>query len=295
MKFGVHCYVFTDRWADDKISLLDTVKALGLDCLELAVGDDVVFTPEITRRTAEALGLELFIGPGGEWPFECDLSSVSPEERRRGLDWHKKQVDLANELGAMAYAGALYGHPGVVRRRRAPEDEYERIAEPLHFLAEYGQERGVKIVLEPMSHFRTHVANTPQQVMSLIAQANHPNLFILMDTYHMITEVRDYGQALRTSRDRLWGMHACENDRGVPGRGLVPWEAIFSTLNEIQFDGYIGFETYNSSIGDFAYQRGMFHNVCPVGNAFTREALAFVRKGLASQIMPAPINREMQR
>jgi D-psicose/D-tagatose/L-ribulose 3-epimerase len=283
MKFGVHCYVFTDRWADDKVGLLDTVKELGLDCLELAVGDDVVFTPEFTRRTAEALELELFIGPGGEWPFECDLSSNSPEDRQCGLAWHKKQVDLTNELGAVAYAGALYGHPGVVRRRRAPEDEYERIAESLHSLAEYGEGRGVEIVLEPMSHFRTHVANTPEQLMSLIAQADHPNLYILLDTYHLITEVRNYGQAFRTARDRLWGVHACENDRGVPGGGLVPWEAVFSTLNEIQFDGYIGFETYNSTIGDFAYQRGMFHNVCPDGHAFVREALAFVRAGLAAQ------------
>ena len=38
-----------------------------------------------------------------------------------------------------------------------------------------------------------------------------------------------------------------------------------SVLDEIGFDGYIGLETYNSSLGDFAFQRGMFHNVCPDG------------------------------
>jgi D-psicose/D-tagatose/L-ribulose 3-epimerase len=192
-------------------------------------------------------------------------------------------VDLANSLGAVAYCGALYGHPGVVKRRRPPPDEYAYTAEALHHLAEYGEQNEVRIALEAMSHFRTHVVNKPEQIMKLITQANHPNLFVLFDTYHMITEVRDYAQAIRTVRDRLWAIHACENDRGVPGGGLVPWDAVFQTLNEIDFEGYVIFESYNSGIGDFAHKRGMFHNVCPDGAAFVREALAFVRGELTQQ------------
>src|SRR5581483_1116323 len=123
MKFGAHCYLWTDHWADDQVYLLDTARELDLDVVELAVGDDVHFTPRLTRRRAESLGLGLFIGPGGAWPLDCDLSSDSPVERARGLAWHKRQVDLAHALGAEAYAGALYGHPGVVKRRRPPAAE----------------------------------------------------------------------------------------------------------------------------------------------------------------------------
>ena len=133
-----------------------------------------------------------------------------------------------------------------------------------------------------MSHFRTHVANTPQQFMQLIALAGHSNLYVLLDTYHLLTEILDYGEAIRTVRSRLWGIHACENDRGAPGRGLIPWASIFDALIEIEFDGYIGFETYNSGMDGFAVSRGMFHNVCPDGNAFVRESLAFVKQGIES-------------
>jgi D-psicose/D-tagatose/L-ribulose 3-epimerase len=279
VKFGVHSYLFTDRWADDQLHILDTVREFGLSCFEIGVGDDVLFRAELTRRRAEMLGLELFVGPGGAWPIECDLSSDSADDRKRGLAWHKKQVDLANGMGAVAYCGALYGHPGVVKRRRPPADEYERTAEGLHRLAEYAQRQGITIALEPMSHFRTHVVNKPEQLRALIARSDHPNLYALLDTYHMVTEVRDYAQAILTVRDRLWGIHACENDRGVPGGGLVPWESVFRTLNQIEFQGYIVFESYNSSIGDFAYQRGMFHDVCPDGIAFVQDALRFVRAG----------------
>lgn len=277
MHYGAHCYIFTDRWSDDALPILDRMKALGLDVAELSVGDDVRFTPALTRRRAEALGLTLVIGPGGAWPLSADLSSDEPEERREGLIWHCRQVDLAAELGAVAYAGALYGHPGVVKRRRPPADEYPRTAEGLHRLAEYAARRNVKIVLEPMSHFRTHLVNTAAQLMRLIDLADHPNLYALFDTYHLITEERDYGAALRTLASRLWCVHTCENDRGAPGGGLVPWDDVFDALYEIGFDGPLTMEAYNSSIDDFAYQRGMFHNVCPDGDEFVRKGLAFLR------------------
>jgi D-psicose/D-tagatose/L-ribulose 3-epimerase len=276
MKYGAHSYIFTEYWTDDQLHILDTAAELRLDCFEIGIGDDIIFTPELTRRRASALGLTLIVSPGGIWPVECDLSADDAADRARGLAWHKRQVERAAELGAVAYTGALYGHPGIVKRRVPPADEYPRTAEELAHLAEFGSRHSVQIVIEPMSHFRTHVVNTPEQAMRLIALADHPNLTVLFDTYHMITEVRDFAQAIRTIGDRLWGLHACENDRGAPGGGLVPWPSIFSALQEINFDGYVLMEAYNSATGDFAVRRGMFHNVCPDGEAFVRTGLQFL-------------------
>ena len=117
MKYGAHIYLFTERWQDDQLHLMDLGAELGLQMWELSVGDDVRFTPRLTRDRAEALGLDLAIGPGGAWPVECDLSADEPSHRELGLAWHKQQVDLAGELGAVAYAGSLYAHPGIVQRR----------------------------------------------------------------------------------------------------------------------------------------------------------------------------------
>ncbi len=277
MLYGAHCYLLTPRWADDQLHHLDTARALGLDMFELSVGDDVFFDARATGRHARELGLDLLVGPGGEWPVQCDLSADSAADRARGLEWHKRIVDLTAELGAVAYAGATYGHPGVVKRRRPPADEYPRTAEGLHALAEYAAERNVLLALEPMSHFRSHMVNTPDQIMHLIQLADHPALRVLFDTYHLVTEVRDYPAALRRVAPRLFALHACENDRGKPGGGLIPWEDIFRTLHSIGFTGYVGLEGYNSGIGDFAMERGMFHNVCPDGPAFIRDGISFLR------------------
>lgn len=282
---GVHSYLWTEFWSDASLDILDAARGLGAEFMEIGVGDDVQFTPWLTRKRAEALGLRLCLGPGNAWPLACDLSSELPEERALGLAWHQKQVDLAAELGALAYGGALYGHPGVVKRRIAPPDEYERIAEGLHRLAEYGWQRGVLIVVEPMSHFRTHVANTPQQIMRLAGMADHPNLRVALDTYHLLTEVRDYRAAITATRGKLWGLHACENDRGAPGGGLVPWGQVFAGLAEIGFDGYVLLESYNSAQGDFAQRRGLFHDVCPDPAAFVQQGFAFIRGQLAVKHM----------
>lgn len=276
MKYGAHSYLFTDRWTDAQLHILDLCRGLGLQMVELSLGDDVRFDLRKTGDHARSLGLDLFIGPGGAWPLECDLSDDDPSNRRRGLDWHRRIVDQAAELGAVCYAGALYGHPGVARRRRPPVDEYPRTAEGLHSLADYAAQHNIVIALEPMSHFRTHLVNTPEQLIRLMDLADHQNLHALLDTYHIVTEVRDYRTAIRTLGPRLFGIHACENDRGAPGGGIVPWRAVFEALVEVGYGGYIALETYNSTIGDFAFERGMFHNVCPDGEEFVRRGIGFL-------------------
>lgn len=274
MKFGTHVFVWTAKWSDAALPLLEKAKGLGLDYVELSNGDDVVFDPRLTGKTARELGMELVLSPGGRWPMDCDISLEGRGDRERGVAWHCRSLDLAAEIGAVAYAGALYGHPGQIERRRPTDEDYRRIAEPLHILAEYGAQRGVTIVLEPMSHFRTWLFNTPQQLMRLIELADHPNLRVLLDTFHMITEVRDYDAAIRSAALHLWGMHACENDRGTPGRGLVPWITVAQALKAIRFDGYVAMESYHS---DFAPARGLFLDPCPDGDVFVREGLRFLK------------------
>ena len=283
MKYGAHSYIFTEYWTDEQLHILDTAAELGLNCFEIGIGDDIVYTPELTRRRAEALGLNLIVSPGGLWPVECDLSADDAAHRVRGLAWHRRQVERAAELGAIAYTGALYGHPGVVKRRAPPADEYPRTAEGLAHLAEFGSHHGIQIVIEPMSHFRTHVVNTPEQAMRLINLADHPNLTVLFDTYHMITEVARFRSGNPYDRRPSLGTTRVRERSGAPGGGLVPWPSIFSALREIDFDGYILMEAYNSGTGDFAVRRGMFHDVCPDGEVFVQMGVRFLTENISGR------------
>lgn len=276
MQYAAHIYLWTECWSDREVGLFAHARKLGIDLLEISIGDDVHFDAALTKRAAVDAGIGIVIGPGGLWPEGADLSDDEPKNRRLAFDWHKQQIDLAVALGARAYSGALYGRPGKVLRRRPPVDEYARTAEGLHGLADYAQSAGVGLGIEPMSRFRTHLVNTPSQALHLVELAAHPHLKIAIDTYHLATEVRDLPAEIRKVGDRLMALHACENDRGVPGKGLMPWTEIFAALRETPAE-FIEFESYNTSLGDFGWQRGMFQNQCPDGDAFVREGLAFVQ------------------
>jgi D-psicose/D-tagatose/L-ribulose 3-epimerase len=288
MKYGAHIFLWIERWTSGTLSLFDKAKNLGLDVLEIAVGDDVEFDANAVLRTSLAVsnrfgqaqnsGMEIVISPGGEWPMEADISHDSSTNREFGLSWHKHWIEQAGAAGAIAYTGAIYAHPGRIECRPESEDELKWAAENLHELANFAAPKGVKLVIEPMSHFRTSLINTPEQAVKLLEMADHPNLQVLFDTYHMVTEIRDFAKALELLSPHLWGIHACENERGVPGGGIVPWQEIFLTSEKVGFNGYIIMESYNSSIPGFARSRGMFQNICPDGDEFVKQGLKFLKE-----------------
>lgn len=284
MKYGAHVFLWEyPRTDDDHARLLDKCGDLGLSFLEISTGDDNAFDPALLGRRAREAGLELVVGPGGVWPMECDISLPEPDCRRAGLEWHKRALDVCGACGAIAYAGATYGHPGRSEYRPPCPDQRRRVAEGLHELAEYAADRNVRLLIEPMSHFRTHLANTPRQINELRRLADHPNLYSLLDTFHVTTEVADFAEAIAELMPHLFLLHACDSNRGAPGTALLPWDAIVGALIEHGWDGYIGFEGYNSTWRDgaFAYSRGMFHNVCPDGDAFVRAGKTFLEDTFA--------------
>ncbi|MFI5357027.1 MAG: sugar phosphate isomerase/epimerase family protein [Opitutales bacterium] len=280
MKLGAHIYLWTERWSDHEVGLCAHIRALGLNTLELSVGLDVPFDAALTRRAAADAGVELVVGPGGAWPENADLAADDPAHRRAAYDFHRQVIDQTAAVGGICYAGALYGRPGKALRRRPPADELARAAEGLRGLAAHAAAAGIVLAIEPMSRFRSHLVNTPAQAVQLIGLAGRPrNLRMLFDTYHMITELRDQAAAIRETGGLLWGLHACENDRGVPGGGLVRWPEVMAAFKGTGAD-YLAFEGYNTSIGDFGWSRGMFQNVCPDGDTFVRQGLAYLRPWL---------------
>lgn len=279
-RYGAHQFLWRSRWSDGDLPLLDTVRSLGCSLFEVSLGDDVSFDRPRLRRHTEAIGMELTVGPGNDWPMNCNISADDPDHRAQGLRWHKAIIEQAAELGAAAYCGSMYSHPGYLCRRPPPPDELPRTAENLRILAAYAGRLGVRIVIEPMSRFRLHLVNTAAQALELVRRADHPNILINLDTYHMITEERDYGAAIRAVRPVLWGLHACENDRGVPGGGLVPWAEVFAALRGANAPVRLMLETYRTGPEGFGISRGIFQNLCPDPEDFVRRGLAFL-KGFA--------------
>lgn len=127
--------------------------------------------------------------------MKFDISSEIIDNQRFGMAWHRRNMERAADMGAVAYNGSTYGHPGHILCQPRQHAELERIAQNLYQLAEFADSVNVKLVIEPMCRFRTHLVHSAQEAVDLVSMSGHPNLFINHDTYHMITEERRLRQS----------------------------------------------------------------------------------------------------
>jgi D-psicose/D-tagatose/L-ribulose 3-epimerase len=104
-----------------------------------------------------------------------------------------------------------------------------------------------------------------------------PNVKVHLDTYHMNIEEKDWAQPVLLAGDRLCHFHLCENDRGIPGTGLVDWEELFEALGGIHYQAYAGLESFVDVSGDMLAGTPVWRDLAPSGDVLVREGLAFLR------------------
>ena len=65
-------------------------------------------------------------------------------------------------------------------------------------------------------------------------------------------EERSLGNAIRAAGKRLRHVHTCENDRGAPGSGHVPWPEVSQALKDINYDGAVVIESFTAKVKSIA-------------------------------------------
>ena len=64
----------------------------------------------------------------------------------------------------------------------------------------------------------------------------------------MIREETSFTEAVEVcGKDYLGYIHACENNRGIPGTGLVPWKEFFTALKKVGYEGPLTIEAFDPS------------------------------------------------
>ena len=79
---------------------------------------------------------------------------------------------------------------------------------------------------------------------------------ILLDTFHMNIEEKSIGDAIRAAGSRLKHLHGCENDRGAPGSGHVPWKEVAAAVKDAGYDGPVVIESFTDQGEDDRPRRG---------------------------------------
>ena len=283
VRFSVISLTWDAPFGDAHAPLLSEARELGFEGFEIFFESPRQFD---VVRMAEAFAAK------GLTPTICavpnrdrDLSADDPKVRAAGLAYLKDAVDVVADLGGQVVGGPLYGdqvfYGGVpAQLHDAPTRARKRrnVVDGLRQLSEYAGSRGVSLAVEPLNRFETATCTLAEHALELVDEVGAPNLAVLLDTYHMNIDESSIPDAIRATGSRLGHFHANENHRGTPGSGHIPWDATFSALQDINYDGWVVLEPFRRRDNPLGLSQALWRPAGPGDNDDLRGGLEYLRQ-----------------
>ena len=282
MRLGVCTWIWTAPLRDAEVlALAERARRLGFDVLEVCVEDADLVTAPTLVDARERTGIEYSVC--GAFGPDRDFAHADETRRRTAGAYLDRLVDLAAAVGSRHVCGPMYSAVG--KERLLAEDdrraEWERMVAELRAAASRASEHGVRLAIEPLNRYETDLVNTAAQGVELCDEIGADNVGLLLDTYHLNIEEKSVGDAIRAAGDRLFHFHACENDRGTPGTGHVPWAEAFAALKEIGYDGQVVIESFTPAVQEIARAVSLWRPLDATGDDLAAGGLAFLEQSLA--------------
>ena len=278
MDVGLNLLCVTGFVRDEHLPLIERAKAAGFDGVEVPVFEGSPDDYAALARQLDALDLKrtcCAIVPGPS------VSPVSEDAavRQRGrahLGW---AVECALALGAESIGGPFHAPIGHFTGAGPTESELAHGAEAHRWMAEEVAPHGVILSLEPLNRFETYFLITTEQARAYAERVGHPAFRIMYDTFHANIEERDPVAAFGTIAPHAGVTHIAENDRGIPGRGHIPFAETFRAVRGSGFDGWLVIEAFGGSVPELAAATRVWRPLFPDIDTLITESLAFVRRG----------------
>ena len=270
--FGVHTSMWTMRWdADGSRRAVEAAVAHGFDFVEIALLDPDAVDAADGRALLEA-GLRAVCSlglPEAVWP-----SRHGPDAAASFL---VRALDVARALGAEALTGVTYGGIGETTGAPPTEAELDRVAATLERAARHAAGLGMRLGIEPVNRYESHLINTAAQGVAMIERVGAENLFLHLDTYHMNIEERGMATGILAGREHLAYVHLSESDRGTPGAGNVRWDEVFGALAAVGFDGGLAMESFIDMPPEIAHGLAVWRPVAESRDVVLDRGLPFLR------------------
>lgn len=277
MQFGIHSLLFRETFVEKDLPLLDKCKSMGFDAVELLPFDPDNFPARKVKSAAADLGLTINTGYG--MPDEYNIISPDPAVRKRGIAFSKRLIDLSNEAGAKVFGGMIYCGWGYLSGKMRTEEEWKWGVEGYQEIACYAKNCSELILgIEPVNRFESHFINTAGDAVRFIQAVGVPNVKVHLDTFHMIREEDNIGQAVLATGKHIGYVHACENQRGIPGRGLMPWTEFFQALRKVNYDGCITIESFDPDMEKIAKLCCIWRKLADSPEQLATEGLQFLKR-----------------
>jgi D-psicose/D-tagatose/L-ribulose 3-epimerase len=278
MKFGIHSLLFSETFTERDLPLLEKAKEMGFDAVDIVPFDVDNFPASQVRKRAEDLGLEIIIEIG--MPAHANIISPDASIRAAGVDLSKRLIDVSVEAGATVFGGVNYAGWGYLTGRMRTEEEWQWGLENFRKVSDYAATNApdLTIALEVVNRFESHFLNIAADAVRFIRDlGTPPNVKVHLDAFHMIREEDSFAGAVRDTGPLLGYIHACENQRGIPGRGQVPWRDFFRALAEVNYQGVVTIESFDPNFKNIAKLCCIWRKLADSPEQLATEGLRFLK------------------
>ena len=237
MKYGIYFAYWAKEWGVDQAQYIPRVKKLGFDILELscAMLKDISNEKLIEmRKMAEDNGVILTAGYG-PGPNE-NLGSADPAVQEHAIRFFTDILKKLEVLNIHTIGGGIYSYwPVDYTKPIDKEGDRARSIKNVRTVGKIAGECGVDYCLEVLNRFEGYLLNTCAECKAFVEEVDVDAVKIMLDTFHMNIEEDNMGAAIRLAGDKLGHFHVGENNRRVPGKGVLPWAEIGRALRDINY------------------------------------------------------------
>lgn len=244
---GLHTFAIAPVWNIALIEAeMERIHRHGVSLLEIPLLRPQEIDIDATLAFRQRHGIEVVCSLG--LPGWADVVD-QPEEV---LAFLKPTFEVSRSVGSPSLAGVTYGTIGRTTGAAPTEREIGGMCRFLERAAKDAAAHGLKLGIEPCNRYETHLINRGSDAVAVIERVGAGNIFIHLDTYHMNLEEESFQAGFAAAAPHLGYVHVSEANRGVPGRGLINWDAAFQALADIGYAGPLTLESMNHVDKDIA-------------------------------------------
>lgn len=194
---------------------------------------------------------------------DAELSLIDPEHNKDYLEFLKKSIVTAKQIGALSltiHSNGL-GEGGIVI------DDYEGLSDTvktgnmfymLNKCAELAESEDVLLNLEGLNIITDHVGNylvNTSMAAEMCRMINSDKLKVLYDVYHMQLNEGNLCNNIAEYIDVIGHVHVADcPGRNEPGTGEIYYPRIYKALEDAGYAGYIGYELFPKTTTEVAVE-----------------------------------------
>jgi D-psicose/D-tagatose/L-ribulose 3-epimerase len=275
VKYGLNLLLWTDRLHDGLVPVVERIKAIGYDGVEIPIFDpDMPLHREWGRRL-DGLGLErtaVTVRNAGDNPI-----SPSASVRAAAVDAMRRTLDCCQAAGARTLSGPTHSAIGEFTGKGPTADEFKWGVDTMRQVAEHAAQAGVTIAVEYLNRFENYFLTSVEQTVRFVQAVDHPQVRMMYDTFHANIEEKDQAAAIRAAAPWTALVHISENDRSIPGTGHVRWDEAFDALHAAGYDGWMVVEAFGLALPGIAAATKIWRKMFPSEDQLATDALAFMK------------------